>query len=254
MPDTLRVAVLGLGEADSLIAPGLAAAGCDVHGWDPARRLDGIGNAESGAAAVREADVVLSLNTASVARDVVRDVAHTLRTDAVYADLNTSAPALKRELARALPVAFADVALVGIVSATGLRTPALASGAGAARFAELFRPLGMPVDVVGSEPGEAAGLKLLRSVFMKGLAAAVLESVAAAERAGAADRVRADIVAVIGEPVLERLLTGSRRHAARRAEEMRAAAAFVGELGVPPRVAAAAAEWFEQLRAQSDSA
>ena len=30
----------------------------------------------------------------------------------------------------------------------------------------------MPVEVVGSRPGDAAGLKLLRSVFMKGLAAA----------------------------------------------------------------------------------
>ena len=51
---------------------------------------------------------------------------------------------------------------------------------GAARFAELFEPLGMPVEVVGPEAGDAAGLKLLRSVFMKGVAAAALESLAAA--------------------------------------------------------------------------
>ena len=43
----------------------------------------------------------------------------------------------------------------------------------------------MPVEVVGSEPGDAAGLKLVRSVFMKGLAASVLESVEAAKRRGA---------------------------------------------------------------------
>ena len=48
---------------------------------------------------------------------------------------------------------FADVALIGIVPSTGLATPALASGAGAERFAALFRPLGMPVDVVGPLPG-----------------------------------------------------------------------------------------------------
>src|SRR5262249_16851276 len=69
-----------------------------------------------------------------------------------------------------------------------------------------------------------------------------------AEVAGVAERVRADIASVLGEPVLERLLTGSRTHAVRRAEEMYAAAELVRELGIPPRVATAAAAWLEQLR------
>ena len=70
--------------------------------------------------------------------------------ESLYADLNTAAPELKRELAEAVPVPFVDVALVGVVPATGLATAALASGEGAERFAELFRPLGMPVDVSAS--------------------------------------------------------------------------------------------------------
>ena len=78
---------------------------------------------------------------------------------------------------------FTDVALLGTVPALGVRTPALASGDGAERFAELVQPLGMPVEVVGDEPGDAAGLKLLRSVFMKGVAASALESVEGAKRA-----------------------------------------------------------------------
>ena len=99
----------------------------------------------------------------------------------------------------------------------------------------------MPVEVVGPRPGDAAGLKLLRSVFMKGMAAAALESLAAARAAGVEDQVRADIAGVIGETLVERLLTGSRTHAARRVDEMQAAAAYVAELGVQPRIAAAAA-------------
>jgi 3-hydroxyisobutyrate dehydrogenase-like beta-hydroxyacid dehydrogenase len=244
----MDVAVLGLGEAGGRIASDLAAAGCTVRGWDPARTLDGIDNAGSDIAAVRNSDVVLSLNSAAVALDVARGVAESLSGDAVYADLNTAAPSLKRELAGVIPVPFADVALVGIVPSTGLRTAALASGAGAERFAERLRPLGMPVEVVGDEPGDAAGLKLLRSVFMKGIAAAAIESLEAAEAAGVVERVRADIASVLGEPVLERLLTGSRTHAVRRAEEMYAAAELVRELGIPPRVATAAAAWLEQLR------
>ena len=100
----------------------------------------------------------------------------------------------------------------------------------------------MPVDVVGPHPGDAAGLKLLRSVFMKGVAAAAIESLEAARAAGVEGRVHADLAAVIGEPLLERLLSGSRLHAVRRVEEMRAAAAYLEELGVQPRVASAAAD------------
>jgi hypothetical protein len=53
---------------------------------------------------------------------------------------------------------------------------------------------------------------------------------------------------VLGEPLLDRLLTGSRAHATRRVDEMRAAAAYVQQLGVEPRISAAAAAWLEQLR------
>lgn len=243
----LDVAVLGLGEAGGRIAADLVAAGCAVRAWDPARRAAGIANADSDLSAVRGADVVLSINAAAVALDAAVRVAGELGGDTLYADLNTASPQLKRELAEALPVRFADVALIGVVPSLGLATPALASGAGAERFAELFRPLGMPVEVVGPRPGDAAGLKLLRSVFMKGMAAAAIESLEAARAAGVEDRVHAEIAAVIGEPLLERLLSGSRAHAARRVDEMRAAAAYIEELGVDPRVASAAAEWFEQL-------
>jgi 3-hydroxyisobutyrate dehydrogenase-like beta-hydroxyacid dehydrogenase len=244
----MQVAVLGLGEAGGRIAADLVAAGCAVRAWDPVARPSGIDLAPDGTSAVRGAEVVLSINTAAVALGVAQDVAGSLGADAVYADCNTSSPALKRALAERVPVRFADVALVGTVPSLGLRTPALASGAGAERFADLFLPLGMPVDVVGAEPGAAAGLKLLRSVFMKGIAAAAIESVDAARAADVEEWVRADIASVIGEPLLERLLTGSRAHAARRVDEMHAAVDYLEELGVSPRVAAAAAEWLAQLR------
>jgi len=246
----MQVAVLGLGEAGGRIAADLVAAGCTVRGWDPARQRAGVPQAGGADEAVTGADVVLSVNTAAVALDVAVAVGGLLDESVLYADMNTTSPGLKRELAAALRAAFADVALVGVVPSTGLATHALASGAGAARFAELFGPLGMPVEVVGPEPGAAAGLKLLRSVFMKGVAAAAIESLAAARAAGDEARARADIAAVIGEPLLDRFLSGSRAHAARRVEEMRAAAAYLEELGVRPLVASAAAEVLADLAAE----
>ena len=235
----LTVTVLGLGEAGGRLAADLAAAGADVRGYDPA-----VAASPDPGTAVTGADVVLSVNAAAVALGAATAALPALRPGAVYADLNTGAPALKRELAALVSGAgglFADVALLGPVPARGLGTPALASGDGATAFADAFRPLGMPVEVISTEPGDAAAMKLLRSVFMKGLAAAAIESLEGAEAAGHAEWLRGELAAVIGEPLLERLLEGSRAHAERRVEEMEAAADLLRVLGVEPRIAAASA-------------
>jgi len=134
------------------------------------------------------------------------------------------------------------------VPARGLRTPSLASGPGAAAFVELVGPLGMPVEVVSAVPGDAAERKLLRSVFMKGLAAAAVEGLEAATAAGEADWLYEEIAEVIGAPLLDRLLDGSRVHAVRRIEEMEAACELLRALGVEPRVAAAAVGVLQQLQ------
>jgi 3-hydroxyisobutyrate dehydrogenase-like beta-hydroxyacid dehydrogenase len=120
---------------------------------------------------------------------------------------------------------------------------------GARAFADELVPLGMPVTVVSELAGDAATLKLLRSVFMKGLAASAVESVTAAEAAGHADWLKGELAAVIGEPLLERLLEGSRRHAARRVDEMEAARDLLLELGIEPRIATASAALLAELEA-----
>jgi 3-hydroxyisobutyrate dehydrogenase-like beta-hydroxyacid dehydrogenase len=248
------VALLGLGEAGSRLATDLAAAGVDVRGWDPdaAAGAELAGRVPDPEAAVAGSDVVLSVNTARTALAAAASALPALRPGTVYADLNTALPELKRELAALAAgagVRFADVALLGPISVRGLRTPALASGAGAQAFADALGPLGMPVEVVSDSAGDAATLKLLRSVFMKGLAAASIESLAAAEAAGHADWLRGEIAAVIGEPLLDRLLDGSRRHATRRVDEMEAARDLLVELGIEPRIASASASLLADLAA-----
>jgi 3-hydroxyisobutyrate dehydrogenase-like beta-hydroxyacid dehydrogenase len=108
----------------------------------------------------------------------------------------------------------------------------------------------MPIEVVGPEPGQAAARKLARSVFAKGLAAAVGEALAAAERLDCAAWLRGDIertLTAADAALVERLLEGSARHAVRRVEEMAAATAMLEELGVEPRVAAASEAWLRSL-------
>jgi 3-hydroxyisobutyrate dehydrogenase-like beta-hydroxyacid dehydrogenase len=256
--DNLRVAVIGLGEAGGAIAGDLAAAGVPVVGWDPVvdEQPEGVRPAASAVAAVANATVVLSVNAAAAALEVARELAPALAPGQLYADLNTAAPGLKVQLASEIQPSgalFVDVALMAPVPGRGLRTPGLASGPGATRFVDLLGGLGMPVEVVGAEPGDAAARKLLRSVFMKGIAAAAIESLAAARAEGCQEWLHGELAEVFrgaDEGLLERLLTGSRRHAARRRHEMDAAAEMLSVLGVEPRVCVAAAGWLGQLDAE----
>jgi 3-hydroxyisobutyrate dehydrogenase-like beta-hydroxyacid dehydrogenase len=245
------IAVLGLGEAGSAIAADLASAGARVLGFDPVQPPpDGVEQAADATAAVAPADIVLSVNTAAVALEAAETVAPALSAECLYADLNTAPPALKRAVAAAVGVAFTDVALMEPVPDWGVRTPALASGDGAERFAAAFDRFGMPVTTVGPEPGAAAARKLARSVFMKGQAAAIGEALAAAERLGCEDWLYRNIettMAAADARLVRRLVEGSHQHAGRRVDEMAAAVAMLEELGVEPRVAAASEAWLRSL-------
>jgi len=248
------IAVLGLGEAGTPISLDLVAAGADVRGYDPlVAAPSGVAGRADEADAVRDADVVLSLNSALDAEDCLRHALPALRPGTVWADLNTASPGLKLRLASAASgrgAAVADVALMAPVPGRGLRTPMVASGPGAARFAAVLGAFGADVELLDGPPGAAISRKLLRSVFYKGLAAAVVEALAGARAAGCEAWLRENIateLAGFDAETLTRLEEGTHKHARRRAEEMAAATAQLRELGITPRVSGAAAALLSDL-------
>jgi 3-hydroxyisobutyrate dehydrogenase-like beta-hydroxyacid dehydrogenase len=262
-PDPARpvIGVLGLGEAGGHIAADLAAAGARVRGFDPAVAAPpGVQPAASDADACRGADLVLSLTTAGQSEDALRQALDGLTSGrdmrTVYADANTAPAGLKQRLASLAAhagVPFADVAIMAPVPGRGLRVPMLASGPAAARASEILGGCGGAVAVLDGPAGAAATRKLLRSVFCKGMAAAVLEALLAARAAGCEDWLRAHIageLATADAGTLDRLEQGSYQHATRRAHEMAAASDLLDELAVPPRVARASQLWLEELAGQ----
>ncbi|WP_028925783.1 DUF1932 domain-containing protein [Pseudonocardia acaciae] len=251
---TATIAVLGLGEAGGALARDLVAAGADVRGYDPAvAATDGVRDTGSEAEAADGADLVISVNSEASAVAALRAGLAGVGRDAVWADLNTASPGTKRELARiaaARGTPFADVAIMAPVPGHGLRVPMLASGVASASVAALLNPLGASVEVMDGPAGLAASRKLLRSVFYKGMAAAVVEALRAARADGCEDWLRSVIAASLTDAdatTVDRLETGSQRHAIRRTAEMAAAARMLDELGVPADVAAAARDQLARL-------
>ena len=251
------IAVLGFGEAGSLLARDLVAAGAAVRGFDPKVPAPaGVTDTDSDAAAVAGASLVLSVNSAREAVNALNASLDALRPGAVWADLNTAAPSVKQRLAAIggqRGIAVTDVAMMAPVPGKGLRVPMLASGDGAASAAETLRGYGADVEVLAGPAGLAATRKLLRSVFYKGMAASIVEALEAARAAGLEDWLTGHIAEDLARQdasTLTRIVTGTRQHAVRRGHEMAAAAEMLTDLGVEPIMAAASQHLHERLAAE----
>jgi 3-hydroxyisobutyrate dehydrogenase-like beta-hydroxyacid dehydrogenase len=252
------IAVLGFGEAGSLLVRDLVAAGATVRGFDPKVPAPaGVTGTGSDAEAVAGAGLVLSVNSAQEAVAALEASLDTLGPGAVWADLNTAAPSVKQRLAliggkRGIPVT--DIAMMAPVPGNGLRVPMLASGEAAGQVASILRRYGADVEVLPGPAGLAATRKLLRSVFYKGMAASMVEALEAARAAGLEEWLTGHIAGDLAKQdasTLTRIVTGTRQHAVRRGHEMAAAAEMLTDLGVDPIMATASEHLHERLAAEA---
>jgi len=252
----VRIGVFGLGEAGSEIAKGLAATGVEVLAFDPAPRPtpDRVIRLDDPDAVAAGSEAILSLTPGADASTALRQITSTPFEGYLYADFATAAPGLKSALsaeAQMQGLAYVDVAIMGMVPGAGLGTHCLASGESASRLSELLSPVGMSIEVVGAGAGVAAGHKLTRSIVVKGLAAALIESLWAATAQGIARRHWKDMVAQLGnidEGFLRRLVDGTEAHAQRRIDEMMAVEALLAEVDVEPIIAGATRKSLELVR------
>lgn len=185
----LTVAVIGLGEAGGMIASTLAAAGASVVGFDirpPAQPA--VALAESIDEAVKDADLVFSVNTSTAAYRVAQQVAPHLKNGALYIDANTGNPGLKKRIAAELPEgALVDLALMGSVTEAGAGVPLIAAGPAAQQLADMLTPLGLNIEVVSDDIGQAAARELTRGLVSKFIASALIDYMWAAQSLGLED-------------------------------------------------------------------
>ncbi|MDP9695632.1 UNVERIFIED_ORG: 3-hydroxyisobutyrate dehydrogenase-like beta-hydroxyacid dehydrogenase [Arthrobacter globiformis] len=250
-----KCTIIGLGEAGAAYAEALAAAGHEVTGFDPVAPATPAGTqrAATAAEACQGADIVLVLTGAAAARSVANDCLPVLAAGSTYADFTSSSPVVMEKLGQ-LPTqaSFADVAILGPVSALGAKTPLMVSGPGATAVAQLLTPLGVDVEIAAGGPGAAMSHKLLRSVLMKGMASVVVEAVTAGRAAGLEEWIREQIsrqLAGDGQAVIDRFLAGTSKHAVRRSQEMQDTAEYLSELGVPAEMTAASAAALTRIAA-----
>jgi 3-hydroxyisobutyrate dehydrogenase-like beta-hydroxyacid dehydrogenase len=274
-PRIHRIALIGFGEVGTIFGRDLAAQGLAVCTYDilldavatRSMLLDRAGGAkvearDTLADAVHGADLVISAVTAAASQDVARDAAPALRSGQTFLDFNSVSPETRRGNARfveASGAAYVEAAVMAPVPPQRLAVPMLLGGRRAAALALALRGLGMNATAVAESIGVASAIKMCRSVMIKGIEALTVECLLAARRFGAEDHVLASLERTFpsmgwaaGLP--DYLVSRVAEHGRRRAAEMREVAATLGDVGVPPLMAAATAERHDALVRQMAAA
>lgn len=262
MSGLTTIAFLGFGEAARAFRETLAATdpALGFLAWDI--KLDGQeaqamraaiaahGVTESaGPEGLAAADWIVSAVTADQSLVAIFPLLPALGACNLVVDINSVSPGRKRETAarvEAMKARYLDMAVMAPVHPRGHRTPVLVAGGGIGDARTALDRLGFAWREAGPEPGAATAVKMVRSLFVKGLEAIIVETLLAAERSGCYEEILASLSESypgLGWPGIadyhfERTLT----HGTRRAEEMRECAATLDELGLRGALAAEIAE------------
>jgi 3-hydroxyisobutyrate dehydrogenase-like beta-hydroxyacid dehydrogenase len=266
--NTPRLCFIGFGEAGQAFASGLRGAGVTtMTAWDilfpqpgGARLRDageelGVRLGASAADAIKGSDIVIAAVTAASSFEAAQQAKPHLTADQFYLDINSVSPGRKQATARHLDgsARYVDVAVMAPVHPARHQTPVLLAGPHAEAIQSVMQELGMKPSIAGPEIGQAAAIKMVRSVMIKGMEALTQECFLAAQRAGVVPQILASLSksfpALDWNRIVAYNLERMANHGTRRAAEMEEVADTLRELGIDPHMANATVQRQRQMGA-----
>ena len=256
----MKLGFIGYGEAAKAISGGLKEEGLkEQYAWDIKWQ---VGQQESVAATRVESmeelfgicDVIVGLTPASASIAVAEQCKEYMTKDHIYVDASSSSPKVMEkvwDIIKDTGVQFADGALLDTVPKYRHQTPLVLAGNGAQAAYDALMPYGMKAEVVGTNPGSACAIKMLRSVYTKAHLACAFEMLEAAVHYGIEDYIMASLAKTMDEKDFVSGMSGRTCggviHAARRSEELAMAAEMMEESGLSAGVAKAGAEKLREI-------
>jgi 3-hydroxyisobutyrate dehydrogenase-like beta-hydroxyacid dehydrogenase len=266
--NTPRLCFIGFGEAGQAFASGLRGAGVtamsawDILFADPAgARLRtagekmGVRLGASAGDAIKGSDIVIAAVTAASSLEAAREAKPHLGADQFYLDVNSVSPGRKQATAQHLAgsARYVDVAVMAPVHPARHQTPMLLAGPHAQAIESVMQELGMKPAIAGPEVGQAAAIKMVRSVMIKGMEALTAECFLAATRAGVEPQIIASLSksfpTLDWSKIVAYNLERMANHGTRRAAEMEEVADTLRELGIDPHMANATVQRQRQMGA-----
>ncbi|WP_313440077.1 NAD(P)-binding domain-containing protein [Novosphingobium sp.] len=264
----MTIAIIGCGEVGLIYATAFEEAGhslalCDLRPSERALAFAherGLQLHPAPGAWIANCDIVVSVVFGTVSLAVAKQALAEMKAGALYVDMTTADPAAIRvaaALAAEQGVDYADVAILGAVALSGRRTNLLGAGSGIAATAALFDAIDAPFkQVEDGTAGDAAAIKILRSVFTKGLEALTVECFLAADQQGVTDKLH-DALSDIDQASLRDFLGTLIRthvvHAGRRLKEVEEAERQLKQAGLPVAVLPGVRALFERTKTRIEA-
>jgi 3-hydroxyisobutyrate dehydrogenase-like beta-hydroxyacid dehydrogenase len=195
-----RIGFVGFGEVGFHLSKGLRQAGVEkIVAYD--KGLVGTAKGEkvrrsAGLAGVQlvptleelvtQSELVISSAHARAALEIAKEAAQYIHAGAMFADLNNVMPSVKKkaaELINASGASFVDIGLLEIPALTEHKALMYVSGNGAKEFEEVMSKFGMNIEVTAEEAGQAATIKALMNIYLKGMQALSIEVALSAYKA-----------------------------------------------------------------------
>ena len=256
MNQSTTLAILGYGEAAQTISAGLSGQGpAEVRAWKRPPWHDLLPSLaeEAGVVlcaevqdAIQPADIVFSLVPPTAAVEVAQAAAPFLA-GKVFLDLNAASHDAMMAVHKIVTDAdgqFVDGAIMGPLARQKHQVSTVVSGVQAAILAERLGEWDMAVKAIGTQPAMASTVKMIRSVYTKGLEGIVLEFMTAAHRFGATEEVLDSLEEILElgpflrpfREMVDALVAEQVDHAPRRAAEMEQVVETIRQLGLEPRM------------------
>lgn len=200
----MNIAFIGLGAVGMYYSEGLVANGATVKGYDVmvgdprfeervrTVRGNGVKVVNSMEELVKDANLIMVVTTAAVAVKTAESAKPFLKKGQIYVELNSAVPSDKKRIEESLREVGVDVVDGTTMSAVNMvkyKAQINFSGPRAKDVVDILRGYKMDARYFGEEVGQAAAFKLVRSIFMKGYEAILMECAEAAAHYGVLDDV-----------------------------------------------------------------
>jgi 3-hydroxyisobutyrate dehydrogenase-like beta-hydroxyacid dehydrogenase len=255
----MKVGFLGFGEVSRVLSRKLMAEGVEVYTCIKERSLKtqqsaldlGVNLCESLEKVAEISDITISAVVPGDAVEVAKKVGSSVK--GVYVDINSVSPVtVKEALSFVENGKTVDASIMGSIK-KGADVKIVTSGSFAESFAELSQ-YGISINIVGPDLGQASALKMLRSVYTKGVSALLFESLYTAYKMGIGDVLLNYLSETecpgFKESAISRIMS-SELNAKRRAQEMLEVVKVVSEY-TDPVMSRATLEFFQMISKKQD--
>ena len=237
----MKIGFIGFGEVASTLTKSLKSEGVEVYTCLVGRSPKTVELAQSSSVNICPSfhlladisDIILAAVVPAQAVNVAKIIGKNF--EGLYVDLNNISPSTVKEALQQISKGkTVDAAIMGSVT-RGVSVPIIASGKHARDFAEL-NSLGMNIEVVGDEVGQASAVKMLRSVYTKGVSALLFESLSAAYQMDIDDLVLKYLAETEGpnfKEIAASRITNSILHGERRTQELEEVLNFLSKYEDP---------------------